>query len=133
LSPRIDHRPPIIAFLLLVMVAVAVIGTSARAVDGWVFSTGPLATRAEASGSATIQRAIVEPQVQRTSVVLSQRRAQAPSRDAGRADPGERWRDRGPAREHHAWHKRSSDADRHRGHGRRHHFDDEDGRGAWNR
>jgi hypothetical protein len=133
LSPRIDHRPPIIAFLLLVMVAVAVIGTSARAVDGWVFSTGPLATRAEASGTTTIQRAIAEPDVERTPVVRSQPRAQAPSRDAGRDDPGVRWRDQAQAREHRAWHKRSSDADRHRGHGRSHHFDDEDSRAAWNR
>jgi hypothetical protein len=50
LSPRFDHRPPIIAFLFLVVVAFAVIGSSARAGDGLVVAGGPIAARADASG-----------------------------------------------------------------------------------
>jgi len=52
LSPRIDHRPPIIAFVFLVVLAIAVIGTSARAVDGSAFLAGPLGAQAHTTGKA---------------------------------------------------------------------------------
>ncbi|HSV39269.1 MAG TPA: hypothetical protein VLI04_10960 [Nocardioidaceae bacterium] len=50
MSPRFDHRPPIIAFLFLVVVAIAVVGTSARAGDGLVVAGDSIAAHADASG-----------------------------------------------------------------------------------
>jgi hypothetical protein len=52
LSPRIDHRPPVIAFLVLVVLAIAVIGTNARAVDRLVVAGEPLVVHARVSGTA---------------------------------------------------------------------------------
>lgn len=51
MSPRIDHRPPIIAFMFLLVLAIAVIGTGARADDGRVVAGGPLGLHASASGT----------------------------------------------------------------------------------
>lgn len=76
MSPRFDHRPPFVAFLFLVLVAVAVIGSSARAVDGHFFQAGPVEGTAHVYGFAP------------RSVAAAAERAAAPSRSATRAAPG---------------------------------------------
>ena len=53
LSPRFDHRPPVIAFVILLVLAVAVLGTSARAVDG-VVAGSPIEARIDTSGTARL-------------------------------------------------------------------------------
>ncbi|HET7689625.1 MAG TPA: hypothetical protein VFK41_04565 [Nocardioidaceae bacterium] len=52
MSPRIDHRPPVIAFLVLVVLAIAVVGTNARAVDRLVVTGELLEVHVQVTGIA---------------------------------------------------------------------------------
>jgi len=52
LSPRIDHRPPVFAFLFLVVLAIAVVGTNARALDRAVVAGDPIEAKVHVSGTA---------------------------------------------------------------------------------
>ena len=52
MSPRIDHRPPVIAFLVLVVLAIAVVGTNARAVDRVAVAVDPIGVQARVTGAA---------------------------------------------------------------------------------
>ena len=52
MSPRIDHRPPVIAFVVLVVLAIGIIGTNARALDRVVVAGDPLAVHVRVSGTA---------------------------------------------------------------------------------
>lgn len=51
MSPRIDHRPPVIAFLVLVVLAVAIVSTNARAVESVVLVGKPLEVHARVTGT----------------------------------------------------------------------------------